>query len=273
MTIEHGVASDKGQVRTNNEDSWAVAPDIGLFLVADGMGGHSSGEVASRMAVEVITRSMRQAVEKQAQADRTQVMFGRNNPAVSDSANHLLSSIRLANQVIFEASQNYPQNKGMGTTVVAVLARENSYAVAWVGDSRVYLVRHDRLQQLTNDHSLVQEQVDQGLLTPEQAETSEYKNVLTRALGAQETVEADVVEIDAFPGDLIILCSDGLTRMVPDDRILSTARESSSPEDISTRLVALANQAGGRDNITVLTVSRKNGNIWDRLVKAVGKIR
>src|SRR3989339_248422 len=137
MTIEFGAKSDQGRVRTNNEDSFAVYEKHGLFIVADGMGGHNSGEVASKMAVDIVGRNFGSLKErKEANEDKTQIIYGQSNPAVSEPANQLSSSIKLANQAIFEASQAYPQNQGMGTTLVSVLTNGASHIIAWVGDSR-----------------------------------------------------------------------------------------------------------------------------------------
>ncbi|MHB9155977.1 MAG: Stp1/IreP family PP2C-type Ser/Thr phosphatase [Endomicrobiales bacterium] len=271
MTIEYAAKSDVGKVRKNNEDSFAVDEKNGLFVVCDGMGGHNAGEVASRMACDLIIKNMRQTLELKQETDRTQVMFGQNNPRLSDPANRLVSSVRLANQVIYEASHTYSEKSGMGTTVVALLVMENSYVVAWVGDSRVYLVRHKQLQQLTTDHSLVQEQVSKGLMTSEQAENSEFKNILTRALGSAENVEADAVEIPAFDNDYLLLCSDGLTRMVPENKILEAIEGARNTQEAGERLVTLAVEAGGRDNVTVIVVNRKAEKIWNRIFKTVIK--
>jgi protein phosphatase len=270
MSIEFGAKSDVGKVRTNNEDSYAVTPDTGLFIVADGMGGHNSGEVASKMAVEVAGRNFSQAIARhEAEPDKTQVLFGNADPLLSETANYLVSSIHLANQVLTEASRSSKENQGMGTTFAAVVVGAAKYTVAWVGDSRVYLVRHNQLQQLSTDHSLVQEQVAKGLITPEQAETSEFKNILTRALGVADTVTPDTVEIEAFDDDYILLCSDGLTRMVPDQEILAIIREAAEPQAACDRLIERALQNGGRDNVTAVIVHRRQDGIWKKILKAV----
>lgn len=271
MAIVFGFKSDIGKVRTNNEDSFIIDEQSGLFIVADGMGGHNSGEVASRMACDIISKNLQMSLKRQAEPDRTQVMFGQTNPALSDTANRMVSAIRLANQVVFEASQSSPQNNGMGTTVVALLTLPSSYIIAWVGDSRIYLVRHNQLQQLTTDHSLVQEQINKGLITSEQAEKSEFKNILTRAIGAAATVEVDATEIPAFADDYLILCSDGLSRMVTDEQILETVRAYNDPQKISDTLVERANAAGGKDNVTAVVVGRQTEGIWGKFLKAVGK--
>jgi len=272
MEIKFFAKSDLGRVRTNNEDSFLAEPQLGLFLVADGMGGHNSGEVASKMACEVIAGNLKTALERSKEDDGTRVMLGENNPGVSEPANILLSAVRLANRVIFEASRDYAKDHGMGTTLVALLVRDRSYVIAWVGDSRIYLVRHGQIQQLTTDHSLVQEQLSKGLISNEQAETSEFKNVLTRALGTAGDVEVDIAETPAFEDDYLILCSDGLTRMLPDQLILETVKRCADPESICVELVELANKAGGRDNVTALVVCNKSENFWKKFLRSVAKI-
>jgi protein phosphatase len=159
----------------------------------------------------------------------------------------------------------------MGTTVVATLVREDGYIVGWVGDSRVYLVHDGKIRQLTVDHSLVQEQVNRGLITAEQAETSEFKNILTRALGAEENVEVDVVAVPPSGDDYLILCSDGLTKMLGNDRILETVLTQQSAELICKQLVDMANAAGGRDNVTVVVVHNRQESFWKRFIKSVAK--
>jgi PPM family protein phosphatase len=272
MVIEYGLRTDVGKIRTNNEDSCFADAELGLYIVADGMGGHSSGEVASKMAIEVVRDNIKLANQKhKIEPDGTQVVFGQNNPKVSEKANHLISSIRLANTIIYEAARNYPQNAGMGTTIVSLLVQEKTYTIGWIGDSRVYLYRHNQLQQLTTDHSLVQEQINKGLITSEQAEKSEFRNILTRALGSSEKVEVDIVEIDALNDDYILLCSDGLTRMVSDEKLAEVFKNLIDPKEIANKVVELALEAGGRDNVTAITVYRKSENIWDKFMKVVGK--
>ena len=274
MTLQFAAQSNAGLIRSNNEDSFFVDGRLGLFIVADGMGGHSSGEVASKMAIDLIGSNFSAMLRRQTQQqdDRTQALFVDNNPRLSEPANHLVASIRMANHFIFESAAKYPPNHGMGTTVVAMYARPDSYTLAWVGDSRIYLIRHNHIQQLTTDHSLVQEQVTKGLISSDQAEKSEFKNILTRALGAAATVEVDAVEIPASDDDYILLCSDGLTRMLPDQAILDTILSVKKPKDICARLIELANEAGGRDNITAVMVSYKTGSLWERFLKSVSRI-
>jgi protein phosphatase len=256
MPIEFGAITDLGRVRTNNEDTLSADPDNGIFVVADGMGGHKSGEVASKMAAELILNDLRRSLSSASSTDRRKL---------------ICSSIDLANQAVFEAGQKYPENKGMGTTVVVTLFGDKTCAIGWVGDSRIYIARHNQIRQLSRDHSLVQEQVKKGIITPEQAETSEFKNVLTRAIGTQEKVEADTDEIPVFEDDYIIMCSDGLTRMVSDEDILRTIEVFKDPEVISNELVELANSAGGKDNVTVIVVHKKKDSILGRFFKTISK--
>jgi PPM family protein phosphatase len=266
--MESAGKSDLGQIRKNNEDCYFVGQEIGLFLVADGMGGHRSGEVASRLACDIISNNLKhKSIDSKAKT-----MYGEANTSLSEDSNNLLSAIRLANRMIYEAGANTVQNRGMGTTIVAVLVREKSYTIAWVGDSRIYLVRHGRLQQLTTDHSLVQEQMNKGLISSEQAETSEFKNVLTRAMGTSEEVEVDIAETNSFDGDYLLLCSDGLTRMVPDQLILETINKYQQPQNICDELINLANKAGGRDNITAIVINNKEESFLKKFIKSVANL-
>lgn len=232
-----------GLVRTNNEDSFFMDEGAGLFVVADGMGGHASGEIASNMAVTVIRDYLK----------------NENNPHIGDynnkhsvSSNRLMSAVRLANKAIFEASLSNAGWKGMGTTITALLLKGNSLSIAHVGDSRAYLVRSGSMEQLTNDHSLVAEQFRQGLLNEEDLRQAENRNILIRAAGVGPEVAVDSDEMTMFAGDRLLVCSDGLTGMVGDDELLSVLLACSSPEADCDRLIAMAKKNGGRDNITVL---------------------
>ena len=252
MKLEVYGRTDVGKVRTNNEDNFVIDEEIGLFIVADGMGGHSSGEVASKMAVDVTRDSMRRFA-----LNGQKAILGKINPQFSEAANQLASSVRLANQFIFESAKSKPQNQGMGTTIDSVLMHKNKIAIAHVGDSRVYLVRDNKLHQLTNDHSLVQDQVRQGLLKKEEAEKSHLKNILTRALGVDETSEVDIAEVDCYNGDVLIACTDGLNKMVSDDQILEVVPQMKTPKMIAEHLVDMANATGGVDNTTVVVAQVK----------------
>lgn len=226
------------------------------------LGGHNAGEVASKMACDIISQKFNEVAHGQG----AKTIFGESNASLSPDANQLISSIRLANQIVFEASQKYAQNKGMGTTIVAVLVRKKSYVIAWVGDSRIYLVRHNAIEQVTTDHSLVQEQIDKGLITEEQGEKTDYKNVLTRAVGVAESVNVDIHEIPAMDGDYLILCSDGLTRKVDKTMIYGTVKQNQeNPQQIADSLVDLANERDGKDNVTVMTLYKEPRNFWERI--------
>ncbi|MFA6091519.1 MAG: Stp1/IreP family PP2C-type Ser/Thr phosphatase [Elusimicrobiota bacterium] len=251
--LELAGRTDTGCVRERNEDSLAVEFDIGLLVVADGMGGHNSGEVASRTAVDTIVGNAR----KMLGGSQIVVPEG-GEPGRSVRARQLEYLLKLANTVIFEKARAFPKDHGMGTTVVAVLADEKSLTVAHVGDSRLYLRRGGTLQQLTEDHSLVMEQVRHGLITREQAEASNLQNILTRALGTDEQVQIDVSEHPLLAGDTFLICSDGLTKMVSEADISDILAAASSADDAVERLIASAREAGGADNITAV-VARLSG--------------
>jgi len=248
LEIAFGVRSDVGLVRTNNEDHFAVEPEINLFILCDGMGGQAAGEVASRMGAELILEHCREA------GNNPQLRLeGPYHEEFSAQSNRLLSGIRLSNKAIFEAaSGTSAATNGMGSTVVAVQISGNVMTVAHVGDSRVYLLRNGELRQLTEDHSLVREQVRQGLISAEEAERSELSNVILRALGAEPTVLPDLDEVWVGAKDQILLCSDGLTRMVPDAQIAKVLDSNQTPQEAADGLVELANANGGEDNTTVI---------------------
>jgi len=243
--LAHGL-SDKGLSRTNNEDSFYSDKDLGLFIVADGMGGHSAGEVASRMAVEALSGYIRKSCAG------GEPLIGRSDSGRSDASNRLVSGIRLANQVVCEAAKNNPSWQGMGTTIVAALADGDRLSIAHVGDSRAYLVRSGTISQLTDDHSVVAEYVRKGLMSKEEAEGSRIRNLVTRALGLDEALEVDVTEINIMDGDRLLLCSDGLSEMVADNQALMIIASNDLPESVCTKLVNEANNNGGMDNITVV---------------------
>ncbi|HQB38520.1 MAG TPA: Stp1/IreP family PP2C-type Ser/Thr phosphatase [Deltaproteobacteria bacterium] len=248
--------TDTGKVRAGNEDALLLEEKLGLFVVADGMGGHNSGEVASRMAMEVI----RDAVSRSAAGEA--FVVGTVDPGHSREANLLASAIRLANRTIFEAAADRPEWHGMGTTVVAVLASGNAAAIAHVGDSRVYLLRNRILKQLTADHSLVAEQQRQGLLTEEQARNSKQKNIITRALGQEPEVLVDLLDLELLDGDMLLLCSDGLTGMVSDEEIAALILARTSLEPACRDLIEQANANGGRDNITAVLLAFHKGSAF-----------
>lgn len=257
MKVKVGGITDTGMARKHNEDSFFVNEEGGLLVVADGVGGQSSGEVASKMAVELIN----DYITKFKAENRPYV--GSVDESLSEETNRLASAVRLANQVIYESSKSNPSLKGMCTTVVTALIKGKSMSIAHVGDSRAYLLRSGTMMQLTDDHSVVSEQVKKGLMTESQARDSGMKNIITRALGLEATVEVDLEEVEVMDGDRVLLCSDGLTTMVPDDTILDTAAGLPDPEEACRRLVVLANENGGKDNVTVVLGNiRKNGLSW-----------
>jgi protein phosphatase len=243
------VMSDPGLRRTSNEDCHTVRPDVGLFVVADGMGGHVAGEVASRIAVEAIEAF----TEETAGADRNRTWPFPFDPTISLEANRLKTAFRLANRRIAAAVADSQDLRGMATTASAILCGGRSACVAHVGDSRVYVLRGQGLEQLTHDHSWVEEQVRAGTLSPSAARQHPWRNVVTRALSGGDDPEVDTTEIHPQQGDRYLLCSDGLFTVVPDQEIAEIlADRKAGLEEICRRLVEAANAAGGPDNITAL---------------------
>jgi protein phosphatase len=238
-----------GLVRTNNEDHFAVELPLNLFVLCDGMGGQAAGEVASRMGVETIIEHCRDHHKSPREN-----ISGEYREEFTPQTNRLASSVRVANEVIYGHAMKDAATAGMGATVVAGQINENILSIAHVGDSRIYLFRGRQLQQLTQDHSLVMEQVRQGLMSVEQAEESELANVILRALGAEPTVQVDVEELWVGAGDQILFCSDGLTRMVSEAQISAVLAQITSPQQAADKLVELANDNGGVDNTTVIIV-------------------
>ena len=245
------VRSDPGLRRSSNEDSYCSRPDLGLYIVADGMGGHVAGEVASRVAVEAIQAF----IQETAGADKNRTWPFPFEPALSLSANRLKAAFRLANRRIASAIADSQDLRGMATTASALLAGPDGVCVAHVGDSRVYVLKDSALQQITHDHSWVEEQVRAGTMTPTAARQHPWRNVVTRALSGGEDPEVDVTQIEPARGERYLLCSDGLFSVVGDERIAGIlADRSQSLEQVCGRLVAAANGAGGPDNITALVL-------------------
>lgn len=232
--------TDVGMIRSGNEDSFAAdaETDRGLFIVADGMGGHAAGEVASEMAVQIVRREMHDA----------------GDLASQQTMDRMRESLLRANRAIHDRTISETDKQGMGTTASALLVTPGNYLIGQVGDSRVYLLRDGALRQLTKDHSYVQEQVDAGFLTPEQARYHPYSNVITRCVGASPTVEPDVYSGETRTGDLFLVASDGLTGMVDDRRLQQLLMARVSPERMVHSLIAEANGRGGLDNITAIVV-------------------
>ena len=248
-SLTWAVRSDSGLKRTSNEDSYSTRPDVGLFVVADGMGGHVAGEVASRVAVEAIEAF----IQETAGADKNRTWPFPFDPTVSLEANRLRAAFRLANRKIASAIADSQDLRGMATTASAVLLGPQGASVAHVGDSRVYVLRSGKLDQLTHDHSWVEEQVRAGTLTPTAARQHPWRNVVTRALSGGEDPEVDVTEVVPRPGERYLLCSDGLFTVLSDARIAELLGDMKASLDaIAGALVAAANDAGGPDNITAL---------------------
>ncbi len=260
MEYRAAARTDVGRKRSGNEDSYCLAPELGLFVVADGMGGHAAGEVASRLAVETIQERMTKYLRGN---DTT--LVGPPLTTRTREANFLLSSIRMANRAIFEMARSERQYAGMGTTLVAALALSDRLVLAHVGDSRIYGLHGERIAQLSKDHSLVQEQVDQGIISPEEAQSSQYRHLITRALGLKEAIEVDVTEQPAQAGDCLLLCSDGLSDLLEDEEMLRLVQENADDLDKACQaLLDLANYKGGDDNITTLLIQIRENTQGNR---------
>jgi protein phosphatase len=257
MHLRAGAATDRGRVRKKNEDVYVVRVDEGLFVVCDGMGGCQAGEVASRMAADAVLDELNGAA------------YEPSAPAC-DAGGYLAQTSRLAdavrrsNQIIYDRAQHDPERAGMGTTIVGAWISDNVASVAHVGDSRAYLYRGRNLEPLTRDHSLVEVQVQAGLITRDQSSRSAYRNILLRALGRTPEVDVEVTEVPVRNGDYLLLCSDGLTRMVAEDAVADAIVELRHPQRICNHLIDEANHNGGRDNITIVVVEVQ-GAWWQRV--------
>ncbi len=253
LDLKFASQTHTGKVRLQNEDSIAVLPAYGLAILADGMGGYNAGEVASAMATSILQR------ELAADLADSYKLVSRNG---SEKLHLLLQShISKANEMIFHASAKQDQYAGMGTTLVLAVFREGSLTVAHIGDSRMYRLRGDELAQMTRDHSLLQEQIDAGLVTPEQAKLSLNKNLLTRALGVDPVVEAEIRDYATREGDTYLMCSDGLTDMISDLDIKQALQFwAAEPEVAADKLIQIANDNGGRDNVSVILIQVESQN-------------
>ena len=247
MIEAHGT-SDVGRKRQRNEDSFVVNRDIGLFLVADGMGGHNAGDVASATAAKTIESFM---VLSHLERELTWP-FG-VDPKMSFDANRLRTSLKLANHKIWQLSDSHQEYTGMGTTVVSVVVTADVATIASVGDSRLYLWRSQELKTLTRDDIWLNETWVRKAFTEDQLQKIPLKNVLSKAIGSKEDVEFPIQELQLVDGDTIVLCSDGLHGLITDDQMGSTLLEHQDLKELCSRLIFLANEAGGRDNITVVT--------------------
>ncbi|MBC7984467.1 MAG: Stp1/IreP family PP2C-type Ser/Thr phosphatase, partial [Candidatus Obscuribacterales bacterium] len=239
--------SDVGRVREHNEDTIGVDSDIGLMVLADGMGGYNAGEVASGIAVKTIMSLVKEAFDKQ-DLDTIDPETGLSRTSIV-----LRDAIVRANKIIYQTAKTQPQCEGMGTTIVACLFADNKVSMAHVGDSRAYRLRANHFEQLTLDHSLLQELVDRGFYSQAEAARATNKNYVTRALGVEPTVDVELHEHIAVKGDVYVLCSDGLSDMVEDDDIhLTISTFSANLETVAKQLIQLSNDNGGRDNVSLI---------------------
>lgn len=243
------VRTDPGVVRSHNEDAVCGDAELGLVILADGMGGYNAGEVASGMATTLLSSNLEQIIHN-------------CNPQDSDIATgkriahqHIIEQVALTNDSIYKAAQSQPQYAGMGTTLVIAWFFDNLVSVGHIGDSRLYRLRGEEFQQITRDHSLLQEQLDSGMISAEEAKFSQNKNLVTRALGVDPEVEVEIHDYDVQPGDIYLLCSDGLSDMVEDEEISLTLQALQSNLELAgDQLIQMANDNGGRDNVSVILV-------------------
>ena len=249
MQIVSGGVTDVGRVRSNNEDCFRIVEPLNLYVLADGMGGEAHGEIASALAVETVVKHCYAGKDNPATT-----LYGAPKANWSDNTKRLCSAVHLANKKILQSAKEHPEQQGMGATLTAAWIDGNCLSISHVGDSRAYLLRGGSLQQLTCDHSLVAEQVRHGILSPVEAERSEMQSVLLRALGSEPEIEIDTEEHAVFARDILLLCSDGLTRMVIEPEIAGTLQVEPDANTAARKLVELANDAGGADNITVIVV-------------------
>jgi len=259
MRMQAAGSSDTGRVRRHNEDAYSCDSQLGLFVVCDGMGGESAGEVASRIAVDTIVAQFNgDSAPRDDEAQRDARGF-------SVRTSRLETALLAGNRAIFEASQENTEHAGMGSTVVSAWIANNVASIAHVGDSRAYLGRAGRLEQLTEDHSLVEEQVKAGLMSREESLTALHRNILTRALGRAANIPVDLTEVPLRAGDFLLLCTDGVTQMVSDETLAQTIFTLQQPQRICEELIKLANSSGGIDNSTVVVVKVEPETFWRRL--------
>jgi serine/threonine protein phosphatase PrpC len=247
LAVEVAGKTDVGSVRANNEDNFGYDARYGIFVVCDGMGGQAAGEVASKIGVDTVLNYFRTA------GGRGSLPLAKNAvDGLSPLGQALLDAISQANRAIYETGQKNESRAGMGSTMVAALMRDNVVCVGNVGDSRIYLIRNGVIHQITDDHSLVMEQVRRGYLTQEQAEESDLRNVILKALGSEERVDADIDDLIALPDDVLVLTSDGLTRNLSDEDILQIVASSRSLERACDNLIQTAKDRTAEDNVTCL---------------------
>lgn len=243
--------SDRGLKRAHNEDSLSVVPDLGLFLVADGMGGHSAGEVASRQAIETLVDYLRMSEDETARFAPPAP-----NPKLSETENRISTGVQLANRDVHKLAEDHNEFHGMGTTIVGLLIDPDGTkaGIAHVGDSRCYRIRDGKIEQMTLDHSWVSEQLQKKIITPEEAKNHRWKNVITRALGHRRDVEVDVQSVELQPNDIFLLCSDGLCGLVDDAALKRIMLSHADLDECVSNLIRAANEAGGHDNISIVVV-------------------
>ncbi|MDO8685381.1 MAG: Stp1/IreP family PP2C-type Ser/Thr phosphatase [Clostridiales bacterium] len=268
LTFTYAAKTDKGKLRKNNEDSYGILTDTAgvarAFLVADGMGGHKSGELASSLAISYISEYIGDALRRLQEHNATTSATS-STPALAPSPASsaspvtapkelMIAALKHANMKIMEKSYEHPDNSGMGTTIVAALISGDWITIAHAGDSRAYLIRNGMIKSLTNDHSLVQELLQNGSLTEDEVRHHPGKNVVTRALGCMDFLDVDIIEDDILPGDVYILCTDGLTGMLLQNEILNLYDKNKNKglKSVCNSLIDAANIHGGNDNITVL---------------------
>jgi PPM family protein phosphatase len=247
LRIEVAGETNVGMKRTHNEDNFSIIEESGLYIVADGMGGHASGEIASKMAVDAVREFFALTAN-----DPERTWPYKMDRSKGYEENRLITGIKLANLRIFESAQRDPRQRGMGTTIAALFAVENGVYLAHVGDSRVYRMREERLEQLTEDHSLLNDYIKMKRLTPEEIANFPHKNVIVRALGMKDTVKVDTRLEQPRAGDIYLLCSDGLSGPVADLEMLDMLLTPGDLKTAASRLIAKANENGGPDNITVV---------------------
>ncbi len=250
MIVSSG-KTNVGLVRSRNEDSFSVEDSLGLYIVADGMGGHQAGDVASKVAVEMINKCFRRWVKEEVIEDK---VFGYPDNSLSRTGNYVLSSIRLANRVVYEMATENEKYYGMGTTIAVLAVTPSLVIAANVGDSRIYMVRNGGIEQLSKDHTVVAEQVEMGMMTTEEAASTHLKHVLTKNLGSTEEVDVDIFEVESGNNDRFILCSDGLTDLISEREILEQAQGEDNPKRLCNQFIAKALERGGHDNTTVVSV-------------------
>ncbi len=245
--IQFAEITDTGKVREHNEDAIGSDSDIGLMVLADGMGGYNAGEVASGIAVQTITELASEGADRESRNELDP------STGLMRQSIVLRDAVARANKIIFQTAQSQTHCEGMGTTLVCALFYDNKVSLAHVGDSRAYRLRSNKFEQLTLDHSLLQELVDRGFYSEEEAQRSTNRNYVTRALGVEPSVEVEVHEFDVLPDDVFLLCSDGLPDMVEDEDIhLTISTFNASLDVVGQQLVNLANEHGGRDNVSVM---------------------